>query len=161
MDKKIVTVEESIQIANIVRTENKKIVLAGGCFDIIHAGHILFLEKAKSHGDILMILLESDAKITDLKGKERPINIQQDRAYILAKIIFTDYIVLLPQMVKNEDYDRVISQIKPAIIATTKGDTLRHHKERQARLTDSKVVDVIDYINKQSTTKLIKQMSKI
>ena len=77
----------------------KKItVLAGGCFDVLHPGHIVFLEKAKKAGDYLVVLLESDKKIRKLKGKGRPVHSQKERAEILSALKSVDSVVCLPYM---------------------------------------------------------------
>lgn len=153
---KILTVQKSIEIAKNLRSKGKKIVLAGGCFDILHIGHITFLKKAKEAGDSLFILLESDEAIKRIKGKNRPINNQEDRAKILAALNVVDFVVLLPANLTDKDYDRIVIQIKPAIIATTKGDPFRMHKERQAVLINCKIIDVTDIISDQSTSRLVK-----
>jgi len=158
MNEKILTTEEGIKIANKLRAKNLKIVLVGGCFDILHIGHITFLEKAKKQGDILFTLVESDEHIRELKGSKRPLNTQNDRATLLSHLDIVDYVVLLPQ---TTDYDHLVKQIKPAIIATTAGDSNRIHKERQAKQISAKVVDVTSEISNQSTTRLINVLNEI
>lgn len=157
--KKIIKVKHAIDISKKLREQNKKIVVAGGCFDILHLGHIQFIKKAKKQGDILFILLESDEAIREKKGKDRPINNQQIRAKILTALTYIDYIVLLPKL-ENKGYDDIIRSISPTIIATTKGDTQRKHKERQAKIIKAKVVDVIPNIIDTSTTKIANILSK-
>ena len=127
-------------------------VLAGGCFDLLHPGHLSFLKKAKEQGDLLFLLLESDDMIKKSKGNNRPHQDQQIRAENLAQTQIVDYVILLPEEMDNNEYDKLVSLIKPAIIATTKGDPYRYHKERQALLVGGKVVDVIDRISNFSTS---------
>lgn len=143
-----------------IRKQGKRIVLAGGCFDILHVGHLVFLEKAKQTADILMILLESNESVTKTKGINRPINTQEDRAAILAALEIVDYVVLLPQMLTNIDYDGIIEQIKPFVIATTKGDPNRKHKERQAESSNAQLIDVTEKIADKSTSKLAQILSE-
>lgn len=157
---KIITPEQAVEIAQQLRNQGIKLVLAGGCFDILHFAHIKFLNKAKKEGDCLMLLLESDSRISKIKGNDRPINNQKQRAQILAALPTVNYIVMLNEMPNNNSYDRLISQLKPAIIATTAGDTGRKHKERQAQLTGAKVVDVIKRIDGISTSKLLSEIKK-
>lgn len=156
---KILTVKQAINIGKKIRDEGKSTVLVGGCFDILHIGHLKFLQKAKEHGDILLVLLESDEKINHLKGKDRPINTQEDRAEVLAALKIVDYVIPLTQFETNSQYDDLITRLKPDTIATTKGDPQRIHKERQAKLIDIKVIDVIAKISNQSTTKLVKLLN--
>ena len=157
----IVNTEKITQIATELHKQSKRIVLVGGCFDILHIGHITFLEEAKKYGDCLMVLLESDEMIATTKGAKRPINIQEDRAKILAALALVDIVVLLTSPMTDQAYDDLVIAIKPAIIATTKGDTNKHHKERQAKLVEAQVIDVTPPISDKSTTKLIQLFDEL
>jgi rfaE bifunctional protein nucleotidyltransferase chain/domain len=161
MNGKILTTQEAVKVAEKTRAENKKIVLAGGCFDILHVGHITYLEGAKKKGDVLFVLLESDEKIKKVKGEKRPINSQKDRAAVLQALSPVDYIIPINNLKGDSDYDKLVSSLKPAIIAITKGDSARSHKERQGGLTGAKVVEVADPIVNQSTTRLIEILNEI
>lgn len=159
-NKNILTVDEAIDISKDLRTQKKKIVLAGGCFDILHTGHIGFLSKAKASGDVLFVLLESDESIQKQKGPKRPINNQEDRARMLSSLRMVDYVVILAKTCTNDEYDDIIKSIAPALLATTHGDLQRVHKERQAEKIGAQVVDVVEYLNNQSTSKIAKILSK-
>lgn len=150
--KKIITLTEGRKLTQELKRQQKRIVLAGGCFDLLHKGHLAFLNQAKQRGDHLIILLESDAMIRKRKGPDRPKETQDRRAHNLAAEIAVDSILLLPSFMENSDYDNLVSELKPAIIATTKGDPLRFHKERQAKMIGAEVVDVIDRLSTYSTT---------
>lgn len=160
MDK-ILSTEQAIEVSNKLHKHQKSIALAGGCFDILHIGHITFLENAKRAGDVLLILLESDEAIQRTKGKNRPINKQQDRAKILAALSVVDYVILLPPDMKNKNYDELVIRIKPAIIATTEGDLYKFHKERQAKLINAAILTVTVPITNQSTTKIINILEEL
>lgn len=160
MAGKILTPAESIQIAKQVKLEGKKIILVGGCFDILHFGHISFLKKAKKTGDTLFVLLEGDESVKRKKGSNRPINKQTIRTLNLKKLYFIDYIILLPLMTKNEEYDRLVTQIKPDIIASTENDPNSAHKRRQAELVGGKYIEVIKRIPHFSTSSAIKEKLK-
>lgn len=151
---KIVDVEFAEKISKRLRKENKIVVVSGGCFDILHIGHIKFLEKAKKEGDFLFILLESDKTVKKIKGDKRPINSQEDRALILSSISFVDYVVKLPQMKTNNDYDNLIIKINPNVIATTKNDPQVVHNKRQAEKINAKVSFVTNRIKNKSTSRL-------
>lgn len=131
----------------------KKIVIAGGCFDILHIGHVEYLNEAKKTGDVLVVLLESDNSIKKIKGITRPINPQKNRAKILSELKPVDYIICLSEF-GNSDYDKLIFQLKPQIIATTFGDKQIEHKIRQANMIGAKVVIVNKKIKDQSTSKI-------
>jgi len=158
---KILSTNQAIEEANKLNKQDKRIVLAGGCFDILHIGHITYLDKAKKQGDYLFVFVESDASIKQRKGTNRPINTQDDRAHILAHLTMVDYVIKLPEFTDNRNYDDLVIQIKPAIIATTAGDSNRSHKERQAKLVKAKVVDVTDAIQNKSTTKVIEILEEL
>lgn len=160
MDK-ILTTDQAIQIASKLNKQGQRIVLAGGCFDILHLGHITFLEKAKEQGDILFVLLESDENIKKTKGPSRPINTQHDRAQILSSLIMVDYIIKLPAVADDKLYTDLVIHLKPAIIATTAGDRNRSHKERQAAKIHAKVIDVTMPISNKSTTNVIKILNEL
>ena len=157
---KVVSIDKVVKVAKKLKTQGKIIVLCGGCFDIIHLGHIKFLESAKKLGDYLFVLLESDESVKKLKGKDRPINNQRERAQVLTALSATDYIVLLPIMKTDKDYDKLITQIKPAFIAATQDDPNISHKERQAKLVGGKIKIVTKRIKSKSTTKLARLISE-
>jgi len=155
---KIIKVNEAIQIAQKLKKQDKTIVLVGGFFDILHVGHIKFLESSKKQGDYLLILLEDDAKARKIKGLKRPINSQTDRAKILSALEAVDYVVLLKNMTKDARYDKIILQIAPSVIATTYGDPYIKHKRRQAKLVKGKVMFVTKRIHSHSTTQLAESL---
>lgn len=152
---KIVTVSQTQEIVLELKKLGKKIVLAGGCFDILHVGHIAFLEKAKKSGDVLVLLLESDQAIKLLKGQSRPVNKQENRAKILSAIEFADFIVPLPEPYRTEDYNQLVKKIAPDVIAVTAGDPNLSAKKFQAKEVGGVVKVVLKKIPEHSTTKLL------
>jgi len=154
--KKTLSIKDAVNTSQQLRKQNKSIVVAGGIFDILHLGHIKFLEEAKKYGNYLFVLLEEDSKAKKEKGNKRPLNSQKDRAKILSTLQSIDYIVMLKNMTNNKLYDRLMVELQPNIIATTHGDPYVKHKKRQARLTQSKVIYVIKKIIDHSTTKYAK-----
>lgn len=152
---KIITTERAIKISKKIKAAGKSIVVVGGFFDILHLGHIKFLEKAKKYGDCLFVLLEEDENAKE-KGKDRPINPQKLRAKILSSIQSVDYILMLKNMTNNKLYDKLMVKIRPDIIATTYADPDIDHKKRQAKLINAKVVYAIKRIDSHSTTKYLK-----
>lgn len=93
----IVTFDEIEQICKQLRNKGNKIVFTNGCFDIIHSGHIDYLSKAKSLGNILIVGLNSDRSVRNLKGKQRPILPEGDRATILDALKPVDYVVIFDE----------------------------------------------------------------
>ena len=142
-------------IGNLIKglkKKRQKIVLAGGCFDLLHPGHIIFLDKAKETGDILIVFLESDEKVSLLKGSNRPIYKQAERALMLFALRSVDYVIKLPFIKNDAKYDEIISQIKPDIIATTKENINNNYFKRSAKLVGAKVKYVTKIMGGYSTT---------
>jgi rfaE bifunctional protein nucleotidyltransferase chain/domain len=137
------------------RETRGKVVLAGGCFDILHIGHVIFLSEAKRMGDILVVLLESDRKVEKLKGGKRPVFIQKERAEMLAALRSVDWVVLLPMMEKGDDYLNLVMKIKPDFIAVTENDPQFENKKSQAKKVGAKL-RAVPLIKRYSTSKLAK-----
>ena len=129
--------------------------MAGGCFDILHVGHVIFLEKAKKLGDELVILLESDKNIMENKGKNRPINSQKNRSLILSKLRMVDKVIKLPYLMGDSDYLKIIKKVKPNFIAVSQNDSNLKRKKEQAKLVGAKVIEVTSLVPHQSTSRLI------
>lgn len=130
-------------------------VLVGGCFDVLHYGHIEFLRKAKALGNYLVVALESDENVTKRKGALRPIHTQKQRKSMLQAISFVDSVLLLPTMTNDSDYENLVMKLKPNIIAITSGDPYQKHKIRQANKINAQV-SVIKKIHTPSTSQLAK-----
>jgi rfaE bifunctional protein nucleotidyltransferase chain/domain len=132
-----------------------KKVLVGGCFDILHYGHIRFLKEARKEGNYLVIALESDENTKRLKGPGRPIHNQKQRREILESLNFVDEVISLPPMKNDKDYKNFVTKIKPDIIAVTKGDVMRNKKEEYASAIGAKLIEIKKTPN-ISTTRLTK-----
>ena len=132
-----------------------KKVLVGGCFDLLHYGHIVFLEKAKAHGDHLVIALESDENVRRMKGDTRPIHTQAQRKEMLEALSFVDEVIPLPPMNTDEQYKNFVEQLKPSVIAITKGDPIEEKKRKQAQSIGAQLI-VIPKIHTPSTSQLAK-----
>jgi len=133
----------------------KKIVLVGGCFDLLHFGHISFLKQAKALGDWLVIALESDKNVRRMKGDARPIHTQAQRKEMLEALTFVNTVINLPPMTGDEEYFSFIQKIHPAIIAITEGDPITEKKNVQAKKIGAKLV-IIPKIHTPSTSQLVK-----
>jgi|SRR3989344_8819330 len=154
--KNILNIKEAIKLNKDLKKQGKKIVLAGGVFDILHIGHITFLEKAKKEGDFLVVLLESDEKVKRSKGEVRPINTIDDRAILLCALKSVDFVVKLPLIESNDDYDRLIEKINPNILVSAYGDKEIEHKKRQAKKFGIELKIVMKVLKDKSTTNLVK-----
>lgn len=111
--KKAVSLKRLLDELTGLRRSGKKIVFTNGCFDIIHAGHVRYLKKARSLGDILVVGLNSDSSVRSIKGAARPIVPQGERAEVMSALWFVDYVVIF-----NEETPlRLIKAIKPDVLA--------------------------------------------
>ena len=151
-DKHIKTFEEIIPLISDLKLRNKKIVFTNGCFDLIHAGHVSFLESAKSFGDILILGLNSDRSVTALKGKDRPINSQDDRALILAAFKVVDYVVIFNE---NTPFN-LIKSIKPHILV--KGGDYAGKEIVGQDIADE--VKIVEFLDGKSSTNTIEKILK-
>lgn len=101
------------KISRALKKKGKKIVFTNGCFDILHYGHLKYLRKCKTLGDVLVIGLNSDASVRILKGRKRPINFQRQRAEILSALEFVDYVVIF----SSDTPLNLIKGIAPHVLA--------------------------------------------
>ena len=141
-----------------IKTLGEPIILAGGCFDIIHQGHLDFLKNAKALGGKLMVLLESDATVQHIKGKNRPVHTQSDRAQVLSFLTNIDYIVCIPQLKTDPEYLNLVKLLKPDIIAITREDPIVNKKADHAKAVNAQLIEVIGREAKYSTSKIVKNI---
>lgn len=130
-------------------------VLVGGCFDLLHFGHISFLSKAKTYGEELVVALESDENVRKAKGDLRPIHTQVQRKEMLDALMCVDDVLMLPVMTGFDDYFTMVKKVNPSVIAITQGDPLQDKKQKQADLIGASLV-VIPKIHTPSTSQLAK-----
>lgn len=160
MKKKIINLKRAQKVAASVKLRSQKVVLVGGCFDILHPAHIKFLLKAKKEGDVLFVALEPDITVRKIKGETRPIFKQRERALVLAALQMVDYIVLLPQLKTDSDYFNLTRMISPDIIAVTKGDPEIKNKRKQAIAVGGRVAVVTRPTTNNSTSQIIALLEK-
>ncbi len=151
-DAHIKTLNEITALSEELKTRGKKIVFTNGCFDLLHAGHVRYLEASKNFGDVLILGLNSDRSVAALKGEGRPINAQVDRAYILAALEAVDYVVIFDD---DTPYD-LINAIKPHTLVKG-GDYEGKDVVGQDIAQELKVVQFIDG---KSTTKTIEKIQQ-
>ncbi len=151
-DAHIKNFEEIEKIITRYSSKGKKIVFTNGCFDILHVGHVKYLQIAKSFGDVLIVGLNSDASVSRLKGPSRPVNIAQDRAYLLAALEAVDFVVPFD----DDTPLNLIKMIKPDILVKG-GD----YKDKVVVGTEfAGELKLVDFVDGKSTTKTIEKIQK-
>ena len=146
----IKTLEEITLLSQELKNRGNKIVFTNGCFDILHVGHVKYLEEAKSYGDVLIVGLNSDESVRRLKGENRPVNIEDDRAYILASLEAVDYVVKFHEDTPYE----LIKVVSPHILV--KGGDYEGKKVVGQDIADE--LRLVKFVDGKSTTKIIEQI---
>ena len=146
----IKTFDEIKTLASKLHSQGKKIVFTNGCFDILHVGHVKYLEVAKSYGDVLILGLNADSSVKKLKGPTRPINTQDDRAYILASLESVDYVVIFEEETPYE----LIKLIKPHVLV--KGGDYEGKEVVGQDIADE--LKLVQFVDGKSTTNTIKRI---
>jgi D-beta-D-heptose 7-phosphate kinase/D-beta-D-heptose 1-phosphate adenosyltransferase len=144
------TFEEIEQTVVRLKKQNKKIVFTNGCFDILHKGHVQYLDKAKSFGDVLILGLNSDASVSALKGPNRPINNEDDRGYILAALESVDYVVKFT----DDTPLSLIEIVKPDILV--KGGDYEGKTVVGSEIAGE--LKLVQFVDGKSTTKTIEKI---
>ena len=142
------------ELTTQITKQGKTIVATNGCFDILHVGHVRYLKKSKEFGDVLIVGLNSDASVRSIKGPNRPINNEFDRAEVLCALNSVDYVVLF-----DEDSPRdLLELIKPNVYTKGADYTLKTLPEADVILKNNGWVEFIDFVEGKSTTKIIDKM---
>lgn len=148
----IKTVEEMRKIRQQLKDQNKKVVFTNGCFDLIHAGHVDYLSKAKAFGDVLVVGLNSDASVMKIKGSKRPILKETERSFIISNLKPVDYVVLF-----NEDTPKLlIEELLPDVLVKGADWAIENIVGKDVVLANGGEVKTIEFVNDQSTSRIIK-----
>ena len=154
MKQSIWEYESKSELRDLV--QNKRVVLAGGCFDLIHYGHFTFLNLARAEGEVLIVALESDAHIETYKSR-KPIHTQHERAEILAGLKCVDHVILLPSFNSDEEYAELVRSMQPAVIAVSAPDPKISKKMQHAKIVGAVVVEVTPVIPQLGTRSILDQ----
>jgi rfaE bifunctional protein nucleotidyltransferase chain/domain len=147
------------EIVNIVRSgqkEGKTYVATNGCFDILHAGHVRYLNKTKALADYSIVMLNSDKSVKLIKGESRPINNQDDRAEILSALSSVDYVVLFEEKSPAD----LLEKIKPDFYTKGADYTMETLPEREIVKRNGIKVEFIEFVQGRSTTNIINKINK-
>lgn len=153
---KIITREAAAAAARALREAGRRLVFTNGCFDLLHRGHVRYLEMARQLGDALLVAINGDVSVRALKGPGRPLNGQQDRAAVVAALASVDYVVVFEEVRTTQ----LLLEIRPAIYV--KGgdyspETL-HSEERAALQTIGAEIRIVPFEKGYSTSALIERM---
>lgn len=151
---KIINKENLQDFINSSKLKNEILIFTNGCFDVLHFGHIYYLSQAADLGTKLIIGLNSDESVKRLKGETRPINNENDRAFILASLFFVDAVIIF-----NEDTpENLIKLINPNILV--KGGDYRVEDIAGAKfvMQNGGKVEIIKFIDGYSSSKIIKKL---
>lgn len=151
-DAHIKSQSEIVAITQRLKREGKRVVFTNGCFDILHVGHVKYLQEAKSYGDVLIVGLNSDSSVRELKGPTRPVNPEADRAYILAALESVDYVV----MFSDETPHELIKSIAPDILV--KGGDYEGKSVVGAEFSGE--LRLVQFVDGKSTTATISRINK-
>lgn len=159
MSEKIVNPDRLAAIAESLRAQGRKLVLTNGCFDLLHAGHVRYLQAARALGDALAVAINGDGSVRALKGEGRPLNTENDRAEIVAALACVDYVVAFPEV----RVTRLIEKVRPAIYVKG-GDytpASLHPEERAALEKIGAEIRILPFEPGHSTSGLIERMRKL
>ena len=156
MKEKTKTKAELHSIVGDLKKKGKRIVFTNGCFDLLHLGHIRYLEKAKSLGDILIVGINSDSSVQSLKGPERPILPEEERAEILSSLACVDYVTVFEELTPLE----LISYLQPHILVKGGDWTKETTVGREVVERSGGEVVILPFIEGSSTSGLIETILK-
>ena len=148
--------KDNIEIINRIKAERKKIVFTNGCFDLLHVGHIRYLAQAKKLGDFLIIGLNSDSSVKELKGEDRPINSFEDRATLLSAIESVDLVI----MFEEQTPENLIKDIVPDILVKGGDYNIEDIVGYQTVIQNGGQVKTLNFYDGYSSTNYINKINK-
>ncbi len=154
--QKILTREEASQVISAWKDAGDEVVFTNGCFDIVHLGHVDYLEKARNLGDRLIVAVNEDQSVKKLKGKNRPINDENARARVIASFGFVDAVVLFGEETPKE----IINQLLPDILVKGKDYEVSNIVGADVVIEHGGKVETIDLVEGYSTTKIVEKIKK-
>ncbi|MBS1773213.1 MAG: D-glycero-beta-D-manno-heptose 1-phosphate adenylyltransferase [Bacteroidetes bacterium] len=157
IENKILDASSLQRHINMWRSVGKKIVFTNGCFDILHHGHLDLLAKAADFGNILIVGLNADASVKRLKGEERPINHEKDRAFQLASLLCVDAVCYFDE----DTPEALIKMIKPDVLVKGGDYNINTIVGADTVLANGGKVEIVPFVQGYSTTQLIENIKKL
>jgi len=157
-NRKIRNLDKIKKIVGEEKEKGRKIVWTNGCFDLLHGGHVRYLEQARQFGDVLIVGLNSDESVKRLKGSERPILKQEERAEILSALEFVDYILIF----NEENVSYYLKQIKPDVYVKGGDYDIKriNQEEKKALLDYQATIKFIPFVKGYSSSDIIRKIKK-
>ena len=140
-----------------VQRQNRKVVFTNGCFDILHVGHVRYLAEAKKQGDILVVGLNSDSSVRDLKGPERPLQSEDERAEILSQLKSVDYVVLFSEPTPKT----LIESVEPDVLVKGGDWAIKDIVGSDFVLERGGEVKSLQFVPGRSTSNLVDKIKKL
>ena len=150
----VVKREDITKLVADLKSQGKTIVTTNGCFDILHVGHVRYLQATKAFADIMIVCLNSDVSVKKIKGPDRPINNENDRAEILCALECVDYVVLFDE---SSPVD-LLCEIKPDVYTKGADYTIETLPEAKPVMQNGGRVEFISFVEGKSTTNVIKKI---
>jgi len=151
---KVVDRKDITEIVENLHKEGKTVVTTNGCFDILHVGHVRYLQKTKTFADYSIVMLNSDKSVRSIKGPTRPVNTETDRAEILCALSCVDYVVLFDE----DSPANLIAQIKPDVHTKGADYTVETLPEAKVIMENGGRIEFISFVEGKSTTSIIEKM---
>jgi D-glycero-beta-D-manno-heptose 1-phosphate adenylyltransferase len=155
LQKKILKLEEVARWRETLRSEGRTLVVTNGCFDILHAGHVVYLAAASREGDVLLVGANGDASVRELKGESRPVNSETDRATVLAALASVGAVTIFAEL----DALRLLELTKPDVYVKGGDYTIDTINQPERRLVESQGgrIVILPGVEGRSTTAILER----
>ena len=154
MTGRVLELERARAVADAARAEGRRVVLANGCFDLLHVGHVRYLAGARALGDMLIVGVNGDAAVRRLKGPGRPLMPAAERAELLGALSAVDHVVVFD----DDTADRLVKLIRPAVHAKGTDYTVESVPERQTVQAGGGRIEIAGDVKRHSTRDLISEI---
>jgi D-beta-D-heptose 7-phosphate kinase/D-beta-D-heptose 1-phosphate adenosyltransferase len=156
MDEKVLTLDQATRMRARLRTEGKRLVFTNGCFDLLHVGHVRYLKAARALGDALIVAINSDRAVRELKGAGRPVMSEQERTGVLAALEAVSYVTVFDELSPRA----LIAKLLPDVLAKGGDYTIDEiHGREEVERAGGRVV-ALPFIEGASTTDIIERIKK-
>jgi len=155
---KLTSADELVRLSSGMRSAARRLVFTNGCFDVLHVGHVRYLQQARLLGDALAVALNSDESVRAIKGETRPINSQEDRAEILAALTCVDYVTIF----YGERVTELVRAVRPAIYAKGGDYTVESLVQEEVAVLREigTEIKILPLVPGKSTSKMIEQWNQ-